>query len=558
MSVYVVGHRNPDTDAICSAIGYANLLQRSTMPDAVAAACGPCNSRTEFVLERAGVETPIMLSSVRPTARQLCHNDPQSCHAEEPFLDVYRRMTQQGLRSLPVLDAEGCVIGMLSLFDLMQELLPSAQDAASERRVRTDQARICQVLGGHFQHEAASTEAIDYTIMVAAMSKEKFVERLHASDRGQLLLVAGDRPSVQRAAITYGVRCLVLTGGFELSDTLLDTARENGVTVIISPHDTAMTVMLIKGAKLIHNAIQPKFLKFHPGARAEQIRKQVQGVSQMAFPVVDDDGRLEGVFSRADLLDPVRTQLIMVDHNELNQAVDGADEANILEVLDHHRVGGGLVTREPIRFINEIVGSTSTLVARMFCVRELEPAPGIALCLAAGIISDTLNLSSPTTTDVDRECLAWLADHVDGDLTEFTEAFFAAGSALTSSTPDQILNGDCKRYTEGPYRLSIAQVEELGLQHFWRRREELQSALDAYAVAGDLHFACLMITDITIHKSYLMVAGDDALIEAIDFPEVEDGVYELDGVVSRKKQLLPALIQRLHRIDSSAHRYGGN
>ncbi|MDE0839688.1 MAG: DHH family phosphoesterase, partial [Kiritimatiellae bacterium] len=324
------------------------------------------------------------------------------------------------------------------------------------------------------------------------------------------------------------------------------------------PHDTAMTVMLIKGAKLIHNAIQPKFLKFHPGARAKQIRKQVQGVSQTAFPVIDDDGRLVGVFSRADLLDPIRTQLIMVDHNELNQAVDGADEADILEVLDHHRVGGGLITREPIRFINKIVGSTSTLVVRLFQARELEPAPGIALCLAAGIISDTINLSSPTTTDVDRQCLAWLADHVDGDLAEFTEAFFAAGSALTSSTPDQILNGDCKRYTEGPYRLSIAQVEELGLQHFWRRREELQSALDAYAEAGDLHFACLMITDITVHKSYLMVAGEDALIGAIDFPEVEDNVYELDGVVSRKKQLLPALIQRLHRIGSAAHGYGGN
>jgi manganese-dependent inorganic pyrophosphatase len=316
--------------------------------------------------------------------------------------------------------------------------------------------------------------------------------------------------------------------------------------------------VLIKGAKLIHNAIRSKFLKFHPGARAEQIRKQVQGVNQMAFPVVDDDDRLVGVFSRASLLDPVRTKLIMVDHNELNQAVDGAEEADILEVLDHHRVGGGLITREPIRFINKTVGSTSTLVVRLFQARELEPAPGIALCLAAGIISDTINLTSPTTTDVDRDCLAWLADHVDGDLAEFTEAFFAAGSALTSSTPDQILNGDCKRYTEGPYRLSIAQVEELGLQHFWRRREELQSALDAYAVAGDLHFACLMITDITIHKSYLMVAGEDALIEAIDFPEVEDDVYELDGVVSRKKQLLPALIQRLHRIDSSPHSYGGN
>lgn len=548
MSVYVIGHRNPDTDAICSAIGYADFLRRTSRPDAVAAACGACNARTELVLEKAGLAAPAMLTSVRPTARQLCHKEPMYCRESEPFMDVYRRMTLHGLRSLPVVDGENRVTGMLSLFDLMRELLPDADDMSRDRKIFTQQERIRQALGGRFLNDASSHETQEFVIMVAAMSKDKFEERLHAVDRDKLLVVVGDRPSVQKAAIAYGVRLLVLTGGFELRADLLETAKARGVGVVVSPHDTAMTIMLIRGAKQIDRAIQRDFLGFHPGARVEQIAKRVHGNQQSAYPILDDSGKLVGVFSRTDLLEPIRTQLILVDHNELSQAVDGAEEADIIEVIDHHRVGGGLITRDPIRFINDTVGSTSTIVARMFKERAMMPNPGIALCLAAGIIADTLNLTSPTATETDRSLLAWLAGYAPCDLSEFADAYFRAGSVLRESTPQSILNGDCKQYSEGKIVFTVAQVEELGMQHFWERREELQKALNAHVVQNRLNLACLMITDISVHKSFLLAAGDEDIIEALDFPETENDVYELDRIVSRKKQLLPALSQCLSRL----------
>jgi len=274
----------------------------------------------------------------------------------------------------------------------------------------------------------------------------------------------------------------------------------------------------------------------------------VKPSNQALFPVLDDEGVLLGVFSKSDLLNPPLTQLVLVDHNEFSQAVKGVTKAKVLEVIDHHRLGGGMSTREPIRFINDPVGSTSTIVARM-CRDQNIPLPqGIALCLATGMISDTLNLTSPTTTDVDREILPWLEKQAGRDLNEYAESFFSTGSVLNVQTAEEAVRGDCKEYEEGDWKMAVAQIEELGLQRFWERKEELQQAISEMRLKKGVDFACLLVTDIGRHYSILLVTGEDELCDSIDYPRLEDGVFELDGIVSRKKQLLPYLIRLFAKV----------
>jgi manganese-dependent inorganic pyrophosphatase len=273
-------------------------------------------------------------------------------------------------------------------------------------------------------------------------------------------------------------------------------------------------------------------------------RPIVERSQQPVFPVVEDDGRLIGLAFKSDVINPPRQQLVLVDHNEFAQAVAGAEDAEIIEVLDHHRLGGGLKSSQPIRFINEPVGSTCTLVARQFRAAGLDPEPGIALCMASGIISDTLSLRSPTTTDVDREILAWLAGKVTVDLDRYTRGFFAIGSALRSSSPADVIREDCKEFTEHGVRFSISQIEETGFDLFWDRKEDLRAALEAHAARQGLAFSALLVTDVVSNGSLLLLSREDEAWEEVNYPRLDRGLYELKNVVSRKKQLLP-FISRL-------------
>ena len=270
----------------------------------------------------------------------------------------------------------------------------------------------------------------------------------------------------------------------------------------------------------------------------------IERMRQSVFPVLDDAGVLVGVLSKSDLVNPPKPQLILVDHNELTQAVQGADEAEILEVLDHHRIGGGLKTAQPIKFINDPVGSTCTLVARQFRASGLTPTPGIALCMASGIISDTLFLRSPTTTDVDRQILEWLRGICTVDLDQHAKDFFAIGSALRSCSPAQVVREDCKEFEEHGHRFSISQTEETGFELFWTRKAELLAALQDLANEKRLEFSALLVTDIVSNGSLLLMSCEPQNWDEINYPQVDKHLYQLDDVVSRKKQLLP-LISRV-------------
>lgn len=549
--LYVIGHRNPDTDAICAAIGYAAFLRQVRSDEVIAACCGEINARTSWVLKLAGLEAPKLLLDVRPTAGIVCRKEVLTATPNETFLSVYRKMMEHNFRSIPVVNAEHRLLGMPTIQEMAQLFLPSdATHSAANREVRTSVHNMVAALGGKLIGDTSQVDVVeDLVLVVAASSVETSRDRARQFPPRQVVLVTGDRPEIHALAMEMGVRCLVVTGGFMPWDSLLQQAKDKGISVIAASQDTASASQLIRFSRPIAEALIHDFQSFTTRTPLREIIHAVQNSHQPLFPVIDEEsGRLEGVFSKSDLVEVPRTRLVLVDHNEFSQAVAGADEAEIVEVIDHHRLSGNLRTKEPVRFINEPVGSTSTIVGIMYRMRGLTPDKATAICLCAGLISDTLNLTSPTSTNTDREILEWLAKVADIDAAEFVKDFFAAGSLLREATPARAIEGDRKVFEENGWRISISQIEEMGLDEFWKKQSELHAALTALCAAHSLHFACLMVTDITSHYSVLLIAGDKRVASAIDYHERSPQVYEMPGVVSRKKQLFPYLSNLVNKL----------
>ncbi len=551
MTTFVFGHRNPDTDAICSAIAYADLLQRTTRPDAIAACCGTPNQRTAYVLKRAGVPTPRIVMDVRPEVFDLCGREPVTAKRGEVFYEVYQRMKDHDVRAVPIVDENRRVVGLLSLLQLMDLIFRDDADPLKTRTVKTSLGKIREILGGSFQHELHPNQLDELLVMVGAMSAGGFTERMQRFPAERLIVVCGDRPTIQLPAIEHGVRALVVTGGYDLSDGLVELAKSRGVAVIQSPYDTATTTMRIKSSQFIDSAIDTDFVVLPAKLTIEEARLKTERVNEPIFPVVNDAGLLVGVVTKSDLVHPPKPKLVLVDHNELSQAVTGAEDAEILEVLDHHRIGGSLKSTQPIRFINEPLGSTCTLVARQFRAAGLTPSSGIALCMASGIISDTLFLRSPTTTAIDKEILVWLEELSQVNLQQYAKEFFEIGSALRNCAPAEVVREDCKEFTEHGIKFSISQIEETGFDLFWDRKDQLREALEELSQHQRLDFCALLVTDVVSNGSLLLLSKESEAWDEINYPCLDRGLYELPDVVSRKKQLLPLLAQVLRGANSS-------
>ncbi len=553
---YVIGHRNPDTDAICSAIGHAALLRATGEPDAAAARCGEVPPRTAWVLERAGIEVPPLVTDVRATAGMICRRDVVQVRPDDTFLAAYRRMLASGVRCVPVTDDDGSVQGMLRYLDLLELLVPG--DAASGLQVRTVHVSLAKI-AATLQAESigaplpGAEEEEDLILLVGASSQGTVERRLKTAAKegnvNRFIVLCGDRPVVQHYAIENSARALLVTGGNGVDPQLREMARQRGVVILLGTQDTASVSTLIRCSRTVHHVMEKEFVSVSASEPVSRLRKSLATLDQDLFPVLDPIGKnMIGVLSKSDLVDPPRTRLALVDHNEYAQAVTGVEEAEIVEVVDHHRLAGDLVSREPIRFLNEPVGSTSTLVARKFRHRDLEPDGGTALCLCAGIISDTLCLTSPTTTDLDREMLDWLSDLAGIEPEKFKEEFFAVGSLLATGTPDEILNADRKEFADEGVKVTIAQVEELGLHAFNPRREELERALGELASANGYELAVLVVTDIAKHHSKVLVAGDTRFVANLPYVRLDESLYDAPGVVSRKKQIFPAVCQAIRRV----------
>ena len=545
--IFVIGHRNPDTDAICSAIGYAEFKRRTGMPEAVAARCGDINDRIDFVLETFGVPAPQFVADVSPKVRDVMQTQVLSVTPDATAAEALGLMDERDIRILPVLDADRRCRGLLSLFKLSKFLFPAAHRMIDSRRVLSSLNNLAKTLGGNLLigHEADHEEEL--ILMIGAMKIESFAERLKNLQPEKLAVVVGDRSNIQQLAIRSGVRVLIVTGGFPVEPHILAAARQNRVSVIASPHDTSTTASLCRSAVAIRHMLNEKFLTFREDAPLTAVQAEAAASGYAAFPVTDEDGRTVGVLSKTDFLKSVDRKLILVDHNELSQAVQGADEVEIIEIIDHHRLGA-MTTQQPILFRNEPVGSTCTIVADCFFRQNVELPKPIAGLLLAGLVSDTLNLTSPTTTTRDREILERLEKIAGVNAREFTDKLFASGSLLTLKPAPQAVTTDCKEYIENKSAFSVAQIEEVGFDQFWKRKAELHTALEDYRRGRNYVFSALMVTDVVGQQSLMLVAGEKKFIDKIDYPEPQPGVFELRDVVSRKKQLLPYLTHCLQRM----------
>ncbi len=545
--IFVIGHRNPDTDAICSAIGYAEFKRRTGMPEAVAARCGDTNERIDFVLNTFGVPSPRFIADVSPKVRDVMQPEVLSVTPDATAAEALGLMDEHDIRVLPVLDLKGKCRGLLSLFKLSKFLFPAANRLVDSRRVLSSLDNLAKTLGGKLLtgHETEREE--DLILMIGAMKLESFAERLKRYQPEKLVVVVGDRVDIQHLAINAGVRVLIVTGGMAVEPHILEASERNRVSLIASPHDSSTTASLCRSAVAIRHMLNVEFLSFREDASLNAVKAEAASSGFAAFPVVDEDGRTVGVLSKADFLKPVERKLILVDHNELSQAVVGADEVEILEIIDHHRLGS-LTTQQPILFRNEPVGSTSTIVADCFFRENVELPKPIAGLLLAGLVSDTLNLTSPTTTAHDKEVLARLEKIAEINAREFTEKLFASGSLLTLKPAPQAVTTDCKEYREGNTTFSVAQIEEVSFYQFWKRSAELLAALEDYRRGRNYFFSALLVTNVTTQQSLMLVVGKKEFIAKIDYPELEPGVFELRDVVSRKKQLLPYLTHCLQRV----------
>lgn len=550
---YVIGHKNPDTDAICSAIGYASLLRAvGEEPNAVAARCGEISQRTKWVLERAGLDVPILVTDVRTNAGMISRRRIVKLCVNDTFLTAYHRMLDAEIRAVPVEDEEGNLCGILRYFDLLRLLLPVDTKGLNVRTVHASLAHLAETL--HAENLTSSlslpSKEEDLILLVGASSRLSVDARLkQAEEEGnihQFLVICGDRPVVQRYAIEHGARALLVTGGNTVSQEIRDLANERGVILMLCIHDTASASTLIRCSRTVGHVMESEFKIVAPSEPVSRLRKLLSTEEQDLFPVVEPStGKMIGVLSKSDLVDPQRIRLALVDHNEYAQAVNGVEEAEITEVIDHHRLAGDLVSREPIRYLNEPVGSTCTLVARKFVHRGILPEPGVAMCLCAGIVSDTLCLTSPTTTALDHEMLAWLSGVAGVDTVKFTDEFFAVGSLIANGTPDEILNADRKEFTEQGYLVSISQVEERDLHGFAARRDELEEVLRALHESKGYDVTVLAVTDVALHNSMILAMGLESIVTQLPFTRIDTSLFRAPGVVSRKRQLFPAVCEAI-------------
>ena len=550
---YVIGHKNPDTDAICSAIGYAALLRAvGEEPHAIAARCGEISQRTKWVLERAGLDAPLLITDVRVNAGMIAHRKVIKVNVADTFLTAYRRMLAAEIRCVPVEDDAGNLQGILRYFDLLKLLLPADTEGLSVRTIHVSLAKLADTL------QAKSLGAVlpvaefeeDLILLVGASSQATVDKRLkQAVTEGnvqQFLVICGDRPIVQRYAIDHGARALLVTGDNPVSAEILAYAGRKGVVVLLCHQDTASASTLIRCSRTVRHVMEKNFQTLGLSEPISRLRKSLAAVDQDLFPVIEHNGsKMVGVIAKSDLVDPPRIRLALVDHNEYAQAVNGVEEAEITEVIDHHRLAGDLVSREPIRYLNEPVGSTCTLVGRKFFHRGLMPAPAVAMCLCAGIVSDTLCLTSPTTTLLDREMLTWLGGVAGVEPQKFTDEFFAVGSLIANGTPEEILNADRKEFAEQGLTVSISQVEERDLHGFAARRLELETALRDLYLAQKYDLAVLAITDVALHHSMILAIGQEAALAKLPFERRDESLFHAPGVVSRKRQIFPAVCEAI-------------
>jgi len=547
---YVIGHKNPDADAICAAIAYAAFKHERGEPNFVAARCGNSNTRIDTILHRFNQPLPLYLSDVLPRVHDLMTSDVVHIHDDATCFEALEVFERRGVSVLPITDRDRKILGSLSLAQMGGFFVPHTQDPRRMREVHTSLSRIVRSLSATILTATDVDRLEALYVHIAAMDIASFWKMSERENipAAQSITIVGDRRNVQLRAIELGSRALIISGGRDVDPDVVALATERGVCILSSPHDTATTAWIVRTASTLERIINRDFKTLSADLPLALARKQFSPNSSHALLVADAQGTLQGILTKSDLLRPVGKRLVLVDHNEMTQAVPGADQARIVEIIDHHRLGP-MNTQQPILFINEPVGSTCTIVADLFRREGLTPSPDLAGIMMSGLITDTLLLKGPTATPKDAEILRWLSAIADVDPNQLADQVFSSGSIILANPAEQIVRADFKIYTEEGVRFSVSQVEELGFRNFWAHAAPIAQALQDLRDTEALAFACLLVTDINTQNSVLLVKGDSSVISRITYPHVKnEESFELPGIVSRKKQLIPYLGSLLHEM----------
>lgn len=531
--VYVCGHRNPDTDSIASAIGYAELKQHlDATREYVPVRLGIANAQTSWLIERAGAPLPVFLPHAKLRVRDVMRTSFAIANRREAVRTVGLLMAPKDV--VPIVDDDGVLRGVLTERALARRYIRESREA-SRLEAPTTVGSIVGVLEGTLLCGSAEQE-VRGRVWVQAMDSRS-PSAVSAGD----VVVVGDRRRSQVNAIEAGAHLLVLSNGTRPSEEILAMAAGAGVAVVASPLDSYVTSRMVTLSEPVHAFVEGDPLTVELDDLVSDIAEQIKTVHYRAAVAVDRGGRPIGLVTRSDLVNPPPRRVLLVDHAERAQSVHGVEEAEIVEILDHHHIGS-IETKLPVTAIFDPVGSTATLVVERFGQAAIDPTPPTATMLLGAILSDTVLLTSPTTTERDRVATSHLERLLSLDAIAFGREMFERSSDVSRVSAQDLVVRDLKEYElDGNRTLSVAQIETVG-GALADRTAELLQAVRAHRERHDQLLFALMVTDILARSTTLLVAGPEQLAERAFGKPVVDGTIDLPGVMSRKKQVAPVLL----------------
>ena len=543
----VIGHRNPDTDSICSAICYANLKQAVTGEEYMPARAGHVNGETQFVLDYFGAEEPQLVEDVRTQVRDIEIRKTKGVADNISLKRAWNIMQENNVVTIPSVREDGTLEGLITVGDITKTYM-NIYDSSILSKANTQYSNIIETLEAELIIGSAEAYFDQGKVLIAAANPDLMEFYIEPHD----LVILGNRYESQLCAIEMGADCIIVCEGAAVSMTIKKIAQERGCTIIATTYDTYTAARLINQSMPIsYFMTREHLITFNSDDYIDEIREVMASKRHRDFPILDKDGRYLGMISRRNLLGAKGKQVILVDHNEKNQAVAGIENAEILEIIDHHRLGT-IQTMSPVFFRNQPLGCTATIIYQMYQEAGIKVEPKIAGLLCSAIVSDTLLFRSPTCTPVDEMAARALADIAGIDIEKYAMEMFSAGSNLKDKSDEEIFYQDFKRFTSGKVTIGVGQITSLNGGELDKLKGRMEAFMEKALENNGLNMIFFMLTNILTETTNLICEGQGALqlagkafhqdIELLEEEGLKEPVLRLPGVVSRKKQLIPELM----------------
>jgi len=537
--IFVIGHKNPDTDSICSSIAYANLKNIITGSNVyIPKRIGDINSETHFILNYFKVGEPMLTDDVRTQVKDININKVTLVKPEISLKKAWEIMKNYNITTLPISHNSSTLDGIIAVDDIAHSFM-DIYDNDILSQARTPYRNIIEVLEGEILVGDIEDSVCNGHVLIGAMNPELMESYIHPKD----IVIVGNRYETQLCAIEAGAQCIVVTGGIPVAGSIRKLAEAMNCAIVISHHDTYTVARLINQSIPIRQFMKSEeLITFNLNDYVDDIREVMVKKRFRNFPVVDDENNMIGLLSRASLINSQRKQVILVDHNERSQAVEGLLEAEILEIIDHHRIGD-IETIGPVYFRNQPLGCTATIIRNMYSENNIEISRRIAGLLCSAILSDTLAFKSPTCTAMDREAAESLAGVAGLDMEEFAIAMFRAGSNLLDKSAEELFYQDFKQFKMGDVELGVGQVNSLDSNELLEVKDRVLEYMNKVHKDKDLDMVLFMLTDISNERTELLFEGSNTDMIAKAFGEKHGkNSIMLPGVMSRKKQVIPPLL----------------